>query len=221
MVYSRVVSSIWALCLTLVAGTALHADTAEPWRGTIRVETRTSYSTDTSSNAGRLKIVAHTTCVVKYTLGGYTASADLRYDASYAKTETAAGVTTTYTESLTGHSVGPVPINPVVQLVPNKPGEYGRRYLVSYNPYVVDMVANTVFQSTNNPTIKSVRHVSSTCHDISPLYIGGGFKLPLVNTGTAIEFIKDSKTAWGRGGMHNEEYGSVKSTWDLARQVPR
>ena len=204
-----------------MAETALHAATVGPWEGTITVETRTSYSTDTSSNAGRLKIVAHTTCVVKYTLSSYTASADLRYDASYAKTETDAGITTTYTESLTGHSIGPVPINPVVQLVPNKPGEYGRRYVVTYNPYVVDMVANTVSQSTNNPTIKSVRHVSATCHDISPLYIGGGFKLPLMSTGIVIEFIKDSKTAWGRGGMHNEEYGSVKSTWDLSRTVPR
>src|SRR5690242_14942419 len=130
------------------------------------------------------------------------ANAGLVYHAKYLKVDASAG--TRYTELVAGGSNGRLPVKPVVQVT-------GTGIVVTYNPYVADMVGKSTYQTPKNPIVNSVFHVSATCHDILPLYIR--------RSGDAHKF-SGSQTISGNYGMHNEENGTVKSTWNLYYETP-
>ena len=223
MAQYRMVSIAVAVGLTLVAASAVRADTLGPWYGYIWVRSQVRYYPPygAASNAAGPKIDAQETCDVDYASSdGHVWSAHLKYSAHYTRKETVAGITTIYTETVVGTRDSLLSLNMTSSPYPKR---YGNGIVITYNRYVVDMVAQTTSQATNSPLIRSVRHVSVTCNDISPFYATYPFDIAASANAPHRQVLLDEKTEelLFRGGLYDREFGNVTSHLTLFRNYPR
>ena len=222
MAQCRMVSMTVVVGLTLVAASAVRADTLGPWYGDIWVRAQMRYYPPygAASNAAGPKIDAQETCDVDYqSSDGHVWSAHLKYSAHYTRKETVAGITTIYTETVAGTRDSQVRLNMTSSSYP-KP--YGNGIVITYNPYVVDIVAQTTSQATNSPLIRSVRHVSVTCQDILPFYATYPNDIAAGANAPHRQYLLDQKMEeLVFKGLYDRELGNVTSHLTLYRNYSR
>lgn len=220
MVQYRMVRMAVVVGLTLVAASAVRADTLGPWYGDISVSAQMQYQEPYGGNPAGTKIDAREACDVYYqSSDGHVWSVHLSYSGYYTRKVTAAGITTTYTEKVGGTRDARLRFD--ITSSPYKK-EYGNGNVITYSPYVVDMVAQTTLQPSSSPLVRSVRHVSATCHDILPFYATYTNDIAASASSPHRQYLLDQKTEQlVLNGVFDREFGKVTSHLTLYRNYSR
>jgi hypothetical protein len=216
------VSMAVVICLTFVAAGAVRADTLGPWYGDISVRAQMRYIAPYGGNPAGTNIDAREACNVSYqSSDGHVWTVHLSYSGYYTRKVTVAGITTTYTEKVGGTRDDRLRFD--IQSSPYKAkDEPAGKNAITYSPYVVDMVVQTTLQSTNSPLVRSVRHVSATCHDILPFYATYPGEYPASGNMPHRQYLLDTKTdQLVLNGVFDREFGTVSSTLTLFRNYSK
>ena len=222
MAHYRAVSTAVVVCLTLVAASAVRADTLGPWYGQISVRAQMQYQEPYGGLPAGTKVDAREACNVDYqSSDGHVWSVHLSYSGYYTRTVTVAGITTTYTEKVGG--IRDARLRFDLKSSPYKANdEPAGKNAITYSPYVVDMVVQTTLQSTNSPLVRSVRHVSATCHDVLPFFATYPGDMPASGNTPHRQYLFDYKTEQlVLNGVFDREFGKVTSNLTLYRNYSR